>query len=142
MVCATQLDPNQNNQCFAASPVRARGCQIRAPKKGILGGLSRDSYPPHVTVYPYNGCIGSTNPIVRHVMSLTWTLTRICAISTRPKTCHNTTFTWLERARPSTKSRGIIGPHARISYRDIVTVNRCNGHITDTNLDVQRSNIL
>ena len=63
MMCATLIDPNQPNQCFAASPVRARGCQIRAPKKGILGGLSRDSSPPHVTVYPYNGCIRGTNPI-------------------------------------------------------------------------------
>ena len=38
-----------------------------------LGGLSRGSYAAHVTIDPYNGCIRSTNPIVRHVMSLTWT---------------------------------------------------------------------
>ena len=37
MMCATQLNPNQPNQCFTASPVRARERQIRAPKKGILG---------------------------------------------------------------------------------------------------------
>ena len=37
MMCATLIDPNQPNQCFAASPVRARERQIRAPKKGILG---------------------------------------------------------------------------------------------------------
>ena len=38
---ATLLNPNQPNQCFTASPVRARERQIRATKKGILGGLSR-----------------------------------------------------------------------------------------------------
>ena len=38
-----------------------------------LGGLTRGSYAAHVTVYPYNGYIRSTNPIVRHVRSLTWT---------------------------------------------------------------------
>ena len=37
MKCAALLDPNQPNQCFTASPVRARGRQIRAPKKRILG---------------------------------------------------------------------------------------------------------
>ena len=41
MMRATLLDPNQPNQCSTASPVRARGRQIRAPKKHILGGLSR-----------------------------------------------------------------------------------------------------
>ena len=41
MMCATQLDPNQLNQCFTASPVRAREHQIRAPEKGILGGTRR-----------------------------------------------------------------------------------------------------
>ena len=39
MICATLLDPNQPNHCFTASTVRARERQIRAPKKGILGGL-------------------------------------------------------------------------------------------------------
>ena len=71
---ATLLDPNQPNHCFTASTVRARERQIRAPKKRILGGLSRGSYPPHVTVYPYNRYIKSTNPIVRCVMSLIWTM--------------------------------------------------------------------
>ena len=79
MMCATLLDPNQPNQYFTASPVRARERQIRAPKQGILGVRSRDSYPTHVTVYPYNKCITGTNPITRHVMSLTCTLTQICA---------------------------------------------------------------
>ena len=31
-------------------------------------------YPNNVTVYPYNGYIGGTNPIVRQVMSLTCNL--------------------------------------------------------------------
>ena len=34
--------------------------------------------------------------------------TDVCK-STRPETCRNATFTWLEHARPSTKSRHIIG---------------------------------
>ena len=42
MICAMLLDHNRTNQCFTASPVRARQRQIRAPKKGILGGLTRD----------------------------------------------------------------------------------------------------
>ena len=85
MMCATQLIPNQPNHCFTASPVRARDRQIRAPKKHILGGLSRSSYWARVTVYPYNGHIKSTNPIVRHVMSLTCTLKRILANYSAPK---------------------------------------------------------
>ena len=64
MMCATLLDPNQPNHYFAASPVRARERQIRAPKKGILRRLSRGSYPAHVTVYPYNRYIKSTNSIL------------------------------------------------------------------------------
>ena len=74
MMSATQLNPNQPNHYFTASPVRARDRQIRAPKKHILGGLSRSSYLDRVTVYPYNGHIKSTNPIMRHFMSLTCTL--------------------------------------------------------------------
>ena len=57
MMCATQLDPNQLNQSFTASPVRARERQICAPEEGILGGRSRHSYPIHVTVYPLYGYI-------------------------------------------------------------------------------------
>ena len=64
MICAMQIDPNQPNHYFAASPVRARERQIRAPKKGILGGMSSDSYPTRVTVYPYSGHIRGTNPVV------------------------------------------------------------------------------
>ena len=85
MMCAPLLEPNQPNQCFTASPVRARECQIRAPKKGILGGLSMGSYRACVTVYPYNGYIRGTNPIVRHVISLTCTLERIPANQHVPK---------------------------------------------------------
>ena len=77
MMCATQLNPNHLSHCFTALPVRAREHQIRAPKKCFLGALSRGSYSDNVTVYPYNECIISTNPITRHVMSLTCTLKRI-----------------------------------------------------------------
>ena len=84
-MCATLLDPNQPNQCIRASPVRARERQIRAPEKGILGGIGRDSYPDDVTVYPYNGHIAGTNPIVRHAMSLTWTTKRMRANQRDPK---------------------------------------------------------
>ena len=77
MIFATQLNPNQPNHHFTASPVRARDRQIRAPKKHILGGLSRSSYSARVTVYPYNGHIESTNPVIRHVVSLTCTMKRI-----------------------------------------------------------------
>ena len=84
-MCATLLDPNHANQCFTASPVRARWRQIRAPKKGILGGMRRVPYTAQVTVYPYNGYITGTNPIVRHVMSLTCTLKRMRANHRAPK---------------------------------------------------------
>ena len=70
---------------FTASTVRARERQTRAPKKHILRGLGRGSYPAHVTVYPYNGYIKSTNPIVRCVMSLTWTMKRMRANQRTPK---------------------------------------------------------
>ena len=77
MMCATQLSPYQPNHCFTASPVRARERQIRAPKKHIIGGLSMSSYSDRATVYPYNGYIRNINPIMRHVTSLTCSLTRI-----------------------------------------------------------------
>ena len=51
-MCATQLNPNQPNQCFTASPVRARERQIRAPKKHVLGEITRVPYSDRVTVYP------------------------------------------------------------------------------------------
>ena len=89
MICATLLGPNQPNQCSTASPVRARGRQIRGPKMRILGGICRSSYPAHVTVYPYNRYIKSTNPIVRCVVSLTWTIKRMRANQHAPK--HATT---------------------------------------------------
>ena len=82
---ATLLDPNQLNHYFSASPVRAREHQIRAPEKGILGGMRRVSYPTHVTVYPYNGYIAATNPVVRHVMSLTCNLKQMYADQRVPK---------------------------------------------------------
>ena len=85
MMCAAQLNPNQPNHHFTALPVRAREHHIRAPKKCILGGLSRGPYSDNVTVYPYNRYIRSTNPIVRHVMSLTWTMKRMRANQRTPK---------------------------------------------------------
>ena len=85
MTHATLFNPNQPNQCFAASPVRARERQIRTPKKGILRGMCRVPYPARVTVYPYNGYIAGTNPIVRHVMSLTCALKRMHANQHTPK---------------------------------------------------------
>ena len=87
-MCATQLNPNQPNQCFTASTVRARGRQIHAPKRGILGlgGLGRVPYITQVTVFPYNnGHIRGTNPVVRHVMSLTCTLKQMRANLRTPK---------------------------------------------------------
>ena len=52
---------------------------------------------------------------------------------TRPKTCRNTTFTRLERARPSTKSRHIIGAHCRGCYPARVTVYPYSGYVKRTN---------
>ena len=85
MLHATQLDPNRHAQCSRASSVRAREHQVRAPQKCILGVRRRGSYLDNVTVYPYNGHITGTNPIVRHVMSLTCTLRRMCANQRAPK---------------------------------------------------------
>ena len=84
-MCTTLLNPNQPNQCIRASPVRARERQIRAPKKGILGGMSSDSYPTRVTVHPYSGHIAGTNPVVRRVMSLTLTTRQMRAYEQAPK---------------------------------------------------------
>ena len=77
VMCATQLNPNQPNHYVTALPVRAREHQIRAPQKHIIWGLNRVAYSHRVTVYPYNGHIQSTNPIVRHGTSLTCTLKQI-----------------------------------------------------------------
>ena len=84
-MCATLLDPNQPYRYFTASPVRAREHQIRAPEMRHLGGMSRTPYPGNVTVYPYNRYIRGTNPIVRHVMSLTCTPARMPANQHAPK---------------------------------------------------------
>ena len=85
MMCATLLEPNQHAQCSTPSSVRARERQIRAPKKGILGVRSRVPYRARVTVHRYNRYITSTNPIVRHVMSLTCTLKRMRTNQHAPK---------------------------------------------------------
>ena len=84
-MCSTRLDPSQPSHYFTASTVRALERQTRAPKKVILRGLGRGSYPAHVTVYPYNGYIRGTNSIVRHVRSLTCTLKRTRAYQRAPK---------------------------------------------------------
>ena len=52
---------------------------------------------------------------------------------TRPKICQNTTFTWLEHTRPSTKSHAIIAYYSTDSYEDNVTVHPYNGYIRSTN---------
>ena len=83
-MCAPLINPNQLNHYFTASPVRAREHQIRAPEKGILGEMRRGCYPARVTVYPYSGYVKRANPITRHVMSLTWTLNRMCANQCTP----------------------------------------------------------
>ena len=85
MTHAALLNPNQRAQCFTPSSIRARERQIRAPEQGVLGGNSRDSYPAHVTVCPYNGYITGINPFVRRVMSLTWTLKQMRANQRAPK---------------------------------------------------------
>jgi len=54
-----------------------------------------------------------------------------------PKICSNVTFTGLEHARPSTKSRGIIGLTVGCSYSKNVTINRYNGYIRGTNTIVR-----
>ena len=71
MMCATQL--NLINPIITTFTVRARGVKFVLLKStsGIQELLSL------VTVYPYNGYIKSTNPVVRHVMSLTCTLKRM-----------------------------------------------------------------
>ena len=51
----------------------------------IIGAQCRGSYWYRVTVYPYNGYIGSTNLIKRHIMSLTWTMKRIYVNEYAPK---------------------------------------------------------
>ena len=98
----------------------------------IIGAQRRGSYPYNVTVYPYNGYVRGTNPITRHVMSLTCTPTRMRANQHVPK--HAATQPLHDsNARPSTKSRGIIAAHARSSYLDNVTVYPYNGCIRGTN---------
>ena len=61
--------------CFAEAPSRSSHYRY----------LGMVSYPNNVTVYPYNGCIGGANPIVRRVMSLTCTLNRMHANQHAPK---------------------------------------------------------
>ena len=67
--------------------------------------------------------------------------TDACKI-TRSETSRNTTFTWLEHAHPSTKSRDIIGLTVGCSYSENVTVNRYNGYIRGTNMIVRCSGVI
>ena len=134
MMCATLIDPNQPNHYFTASPVRARARQIRAPKKGILGVRSRGSYWDNVTVYPYNRHIRSTNPIVRHVMSLTCTLKHMRANQHTPK--HAATQPLHDsntRARASNLGTwDVTGAQSMGSCADNVAVNCYNGRTNST----------
>ena len=116
-------------------PVRAREHQIRAPKKCILGGLSRSAYWYRVTVYPYDGYITSSNPIVRHAMPLTWTMKRKRVnlhgpkhAATQPLHDSNT-----RAPAPNLVTCDIIGAHSRISYPAHVTVYPYNRYIRGTN---------
>ena len=141
MMCATQLNPNKPNHYFTASPVRARERQIRAPKKHILGGLSRVPYSYCVTVYPYNGYINSTNPIVRHVTSLTCILKRLWAKQRAPKHAktqplHGSNM----RARaPNLIKSQITGAHCRTVEAPCssTVADLHNAYIVITNLIVQ-----
>ena len=146
MTCATQLDPNQLNQCFTASFVRARERQIRPPKKRTLGGMNRGPYPAQVTVYPYNRHIKSTNPIVRHVTSLTCTLKRMRANQRTPKHVTTQPLHGSNTRAPAPNfiaSQIITGAHCSLSgsYLTHVTMKRYNGHISGTNMNVRCSNI-
>ena len=67
----------------------ATNYQIRAPEKCILGAPSRGTYSYRVTVYSYNEYIGSINPIIQYVTSLTWTINYMRANWYAPK--HATT---------------------------------------------------
>ena len=72
---------------------------------------SRASYWDNFTVYPYYGCIKSTNPVVRHYVTNLYPETNTCKLW-RSKICQNITytrgvtftFTVLKRASLSTKS--------------------------------------
>ena len=79
---AALLNPNSPNQPFTASPVPARERRIHAPKKRFLWGISRSPYTAQITVYRYNRYITGTNPTVRHVVLLTWTLKQMHANQT------------------------------------------------------------
>ena len=102
MMCATLLDPNQPNHYLTPSPVRARERQIRAPKRGILGGQSRQLLPDacyRLSVQRIH-CRYKSCRATCYVTNLD-PKTDTCQ-STCPETRRNTTLTCLEHARPST----------------------------------------
>ena len=101
---AMLLDPNHANQCFTASSVRARERQIRAPKRGILGGQSRQLLPDacyRLSVqrihWRYKSCRATC-----YVTNLD-PQADACK-STRPETCHNTTSSITRNEMPSSNS--------------------------------------
>ena len=122
MLHATQLDPNRHAQCSRASSVRAREHQVRAPQKCILGVRRRGSYRENVTVYPYNGHIADTNPIVRHVMSLTCTLIRMRASQHHTKRAITQPLHGSTTCAPATNLVASyiipVGAHTRGSFSD------------------------
>ena len=70
MTHAALLDPNQPNHYLTPSPVRARERQIRAPKKGMIGGRSMKG------VYLFSNPTNYYNDIASaHICAL---MTRMC----------------------------------------------------------------
>ena len=133
MMCATQLNPSQPNHCFTALPVRARERQSCAPKKHIIGVHGRGSYSDRVTVYPYNGYIKSTNPIVRKLRSLQYIPIMMCATQLNPNQ-PNRHFTALPVRAREHQIRGpkkhILWVLSRVSYSNRVTVYPYNRHLS------------
>ena len=121
----TPINPHQPNNYFTASSVPACEPQIRALKKCIFRVISRGSYLDRFTVYPYNRYIRSTNPIVRHVTSLTWTTKCMRAKYHAPKrTAIQPLHDSNTRARApnfGTSSELRVGPPTRITLPFIRT---------------------
>ena len=71
--------------CRNTTFTRLNSARPSTTSHNIMGPHSRSPYPAHVTVYPYNEYISGTNPVVRHVISLTGTLKRMRANQRVPK---------------------------------------------------------
>ena len=115
--------------------------------------MSSDSYPTRVTVYPYNGHIAGTNPVVRRVMSLTWTTRQMHAYQHDPKHAatqplHGSNTHTSQIPDPSTKSLYLLslGAFGAIIIRELqhdnVTINPYNGHMLNTQIFIYRAHIL